>query len=91
MGNTELSYPEKFEKKYGFVELVEDENFGLIKVYRKKELNFDYVMILDKYMEQQQLNVLEKELTIIQDSFLKADQPMILKIFSCETSKSRYF
>ena len=50
MGNTEVSYADKFYSKYGFIELVQDENFGQIKVYRKKEINFDYVMILDRYL-----------------------------------------
>lgn len=38
--------------------MVDDPNFGLIKVYRKKELNFDYVMILQKYVNSHELPTL---------------------------------
>lgn len=53
MGNKETTgqdYLEKFNSKYDFTALVDDPNFGQIKVYRKKELNFDYVMVLQKYI-----------------------------------------
>lgn len=37
MGNSnENSYRERFHEKYAFNQMIEDANFGPIKVYRKK-------------------------------------------------------
>ena len=61
MGNrmpSDQDYQEKFNKKYDFTDLVEDANFGQIKVYRKKELNFDYVMVLQKYVAPNRIQTL---------------------------------
>lgn len=36
MGNTEASNQERFHQRYNFLYALEDRNFGLIKIYRKK-------------------------------------------------------
>ena len=41
--------------KFNFIESFNDKNFGLIKVYRRKELNFDYVMIVQRAMGSSEL------------------------------------
>lgn len=46
MGNQEGSNFEKdFNDSYSFIQLVDDPNYGLVKVYRKKMVNYDYVMV----------------------------------------------
>lgn len=36
MGNTEDSYTTRFHSKYNFIEIVDDDVFGVVKIYRKK-------------------------------------------------------
>ena len=85
MGNTEEpSYQSRFKSKYAFNQLVNDPNFGQIKIYRKKELNFDYVMVLQKYINSHQLPTVTKEISLIHKSFLSEDQPTVLRIFNYE-------
>lgn len=45
MGNETQTAEERFYSRYGFVQAQNDRNFGFVKIYRKKELNFDYVMV----------------------------------------------
>lgn len=42
------SFFQRFQSKYTFIEYTDDRNFGLVKIYRKVELNYDYVMILNR-------------------------------------------
>jgi len=36
MGNNAVSTQERFHQRYNFLYAMEDRNFGLIKIYRKK-------------------------------------------------------
>jgi hypothetical protein len=52
MGSS-LPYPhqdfeQQFRESYSFVQLLEDPNYGLVKVYRKRQLNYDYVMVYEE-------------------------------------------
>lgn len=74
MGNSESeSFETRFYNKYAFNQLFDDPNFGQIKVYRKKELNYDYVMVLQKYVPQSSLKELVNEITALHQSFLRPD------------------
>lgn len=69
--NTEQSYESRFKNKYEFISQVNDHNFGEIKVYRKKELNYDYVMVLYKYIQASALPKVSKEIEALHAAFLK--------------------
>lgn len=55
MGSEASSIQERFYNRYAFVQAINDSNFGLIKIYRKKELNFDYVMVFEQSYSSSQL------------------------------------
>lgn len=55
MGSTAVSTQERFHQRYNFLYALEDRNFGLIKIYRKKEINFDYVMVFERRYSTSQL------------------------------------
>ena len=41
---------------------MEDRNFGLIKIYRKKEINFDYVMVFERRYSNVQVEQARQEI-----------------------------
>lgn len=52
MGNSQShasnKFIPKFSTKYDFVLSAKDENLGAIKIYRKKEPFYDYLMVVEK-------------------------------------------
>lgn len=53
-----------------------------MKVYRKKEVNFDYVMILERLVAGSHLEEAREELEEVKRSFSKERQPMLLRVFN---------
>lgn len=49
MGNTpDGPFEAQFKENYGFIQLLDDTNFGMVKIYRKRQINFDYIMVYDQ-------------------------------------------
>lgn len=49
MGNSPLSdFQNQFKENYSFIQVLDDLNFGVVKIYRKRQINFDYVMVYDQ-------------------------------------------
>ena len=71
MGNTEDSFTTHFHSKYNFIEIIDDSVFGVVKIYRKKEINFDYVMTLEKFVNRDNYNFFSKKIECIHASFFK--------------------
>jgi hypothetical protein len=55
MGNQECKFSEKFNKKYEFIEFLNDSTLGPIKIYRKKEPFYDYLMIVEKLISEEEV------------------------------------
>jgi len=48
MGNEGQKFSNKLCKKYDFIEFINDLKFGPIKIYRKKEPFYDYLMVVER-------------------------------------------
>ena len=49
MGNSALGdFENQFKENYSFIQVLDDSNFGIVKIYRKRQINFDYVMVYDQ-------------------------------------------
>lgn len=62
------------------MQLLEDPNYGLVKVYRKRQLNYDYVMVFEESlagMTRQQTEELLRQLELISGN----PHPQLLKLF----------
>jgi hypothetical protein len=46
MGNKDSEFESEFNKRYSFIQNIDDKLFGMVKVYRKNTVKFDYIMIL---------------------------------------------
>ncbi len=67
-----------FKEGYNFIQLLEDPNYGLVKIYRKKQINYDYVMVYEESLQGQsqeqiseQLRQLERLKTFPHDKVLR--------------------
>lgn len=47
MGNSQSEFEQEFYKRYSYIQQLEDPMFGLIKVYRKSTVKYDYIMIME--------------------------------------------
>ena len=83
----ESSFQEKFNNKYNFVLQAEDANFGPAKIYRKKELNFDYVMLLFRRLSPEQAESTMGQLQTIRRSLTQPREPMLLRVLHVEEKK----
>ena len=59
-----------------------------MKVYRKKEVNFDYVMILERLVPKSHLQDAKDELEEVKRSFSNERAPMLLRVFNVEEFQS---
>ena len=67
-----------FKEGYNFIQLLEDPNYGLVKIYRKKQINYDYVMVYEESLQGQsqeqiseQLRQVERLMTFPHDKVLR--------------------
>jgi hypothetical protein len=88
MGSAESSYEERFHQKYNFVQPLQDPNYGPLRVYRKRELNFDYVALIDRPLPASQLAQVKRELELVRGSFAEEVPPMLLRVFHVEEVRS---
>jgi hypothetical protein len=51
------------------VQTLADRNYGLIKIYRKREHNFDYVMVMERQVAASELEQTKLQLEQIRHSF----------------------
>jgi hypothetical protein len=72
MGNQEANrFETDFREAYAFVQLVEDPNYGLVKIYRKRQINYDYVMVYEDSLNgltRDQVAELLRQLEAVQSS-----------------------
>lgn len=47
MGNTQSEFEHEFYKRYSYIQHLDDPIFGLIKIYRKTTVKYDYIMIME--------------------------------------------
>lgn len=47
MGNGQSEFEQEFYKRYSYIQHLEDPVFGLIKIYRKVTVKYDYIMIME--------------------------------------------
>lgn len=61
-----------------------DRNFGPVKVYRKREQNFDYVMIVERQLPSSDMESTAEHLESIRHSFTLEHEPMLLRLLHVE-------
>lgn len=61
-----------------------DKNFRLIKVYRRNELNFDYVMMIERAMGNYELQECKQHFEIIKAGYAMHKEPMLLRLYNIE-------
>jgi hypothetical protein len=66
-----------------------DPNYGPLKVYRKRELNFDYVALIERLLPTAQLAQTKHELEMVRRSFAEEVPPMLLRVFQVDSGQSR--
>jgi hypothetical protein len=84
MGSEPSNPQERFHSRYGFVQTLNDRNFGPVKIYRKKEMNFDYVMVFERTYSPSQLPLVRGQLERIRNKYSLQEEPLFLKILSVE-------
>lgn len=51
MGNTDNGFTIRFKEQYKFIQIIDDRNFGTVKIYRKVEINYDYIMVMERHID----------------------------------------
>lgn len=51
MGNKGSEFENEFYKRYTFIQCIDDQIFGFVKIYRKNTIKYDYIMIMDVKLE----------------------------------------
>ena len=89
MGNSDSSeFESQFHDSYSFVQLLDDPNFGAVRIYRKKQINFDYVMVYEQSLvgcTTSERNKRLRELEFVRDN----PQEQVMRLFHFEEIESR--
>ena len=65
MGNGQSEFEQEFYKRYSYIQDLEDPVFGVVKIYRKMTVKYDYIMIMEMPLQspsQAHLSGLEERL-----------------------------
>lgn len=91
MGNQDSSrFEADFREAYAFIQLVEDPIYGLVKIYRKRQINYDYVMVYEESLDgltREQVSELLRQLSGVQSH----PHDQLLRLFHCRLVEGTLF